>query len=333
MRDDELRAAGPPKNFDNTLGATYCECPRKWYWWKRGFNYQSRPSYFSWGSAWGIMQGFWYSSKGPYSAAGSSDFLEAQAVAQNLGKAYWLDSGSVEKPPNDTLDNLLSLFEAYTETYENEPFELVPGGAEKGWLWPLEGTPYFLGGAIDQYIKWESFGTLVKEDKTLGGYLTDNYIRQWAFANQVTGYIWYVNKVLGEECFGCLMNMASKTPRGPKSTAKTPRFARVLEKRTEEQLKEFEIDWLHRIHRIEDSYSNWYWPKSMNPINCTGGVGKSPCLYQPLCLSPMHFTELDPLQFPGIVEDNTPWEPWYWKDPLKEGAAAPKPEGSDEAPF
>lgn len=332
MTNDELRAAGPPTKFDNTLGSTFEECTRKFYWWNRGYTYPTRPSYFSWGSAWGIMQGIWHSSPGPHSSPSSKEFVENLIYAKAEGKRFWQESGSVEKPPNDTLDNLLALFDAYVETYQNEPFEIVPGGAEKGWLWPLSGTPYMLGGSIDQYIQWEPFGTLVKEDKTVGGYLTDGYIRQWAFANQVTGYIWYLTQLHGEECFGCLVNMASKTPRGPKSTAKTPRFARSLEKRTEADFAEFEAAWLYRIHRIEDMWERWLWPKTTNQLCCTGGIGKSPCLYQPLCLSQIPFVELDPLQFPGIVLDPKPWAPWEWKDPSKETPAAAAV-ASDDTPF
>lgn len=330
MRDDELRALGPPTKFDNTLGTTFMDCPRKFYWWKRGFNYTARPSYFAFGSAWGIAQGIWHSSQGPHLDPSDPAFGEAVMAAFGAAKTYFLDAGVSAAPPND-LATLEQLFIRYVDTYQHEPFSIVEGGAEKGWLWPLPSTPYFLGGSIDQYIQWEPFGTLVKEDKTTGIYLNDAYIRQWAFANQVTGYIWYVTNLRGGDCFGCLMNMASK--RIPKTTSgKTPQFARQLEKRSEAQLKEFEIDWIYRIHLIEDSYDKWYWPKTMNAINCVGGIGKSPCLYQPLCLSELPFTELDPLQFSGIIEDDTPWEPWDWKDPLKETSAAVAGK-TEEAPF
>lgn len=313
MRDEALRAAGPPERFDNTMGATFEECPRKFYWWRRGFTHASRPSYFAFGSAWGVLQGEWYSLGGGSICPADPKYMEIVKKVWEKGKAYFLEQVQGDAAPPNDLATLETLFIRYVETYPLDNFKVV--GAERGWLWPLEGTPYFLGGSIDQYIEWPPYGTLVKEDKTVGTHLTDSYIRQWEFSNQVTGYIWYISKLLGEECFGCLMNLASK--KILRGTGKTPQFARTLIKKSPEQLKEFEVDWIHRIHRIEDSWARWHWPKTTNPISCTGGIGKSPCLYQPLCLSSQPFYKLNPLQFPGIIEDDTPWEPWKWEEPTK----------------
>ena len=306
MHDHELKEEGPPVKLDNTMALSFEECPRKFYWWRRGFTYAQKPNYFAFGSIWGEMQGLWHGSEGPHVGFDTPEFELSIALCLQLGRKLWTESGAIDDRSN-SLSNLEALFLRYVETYQDEPFHLVKGGAEKGWLWPLVDTPYYLGGAIDAYIEWPGYGRLIKEDKTTGIYLNDSYIRQWEFANQVTGYIWYLTQLFGEECWGCLMDMASKRIT---KTGKTPLFARILIQKSETQLEEFEKDWLYRIHRIEDCWNTWHFPKTMNPINCTGGIGKSPCLYQPLCLSDMPFTDLTPTQFPGIVESDERWAPW-----------------------
>ena len=314
MQNHELREQDPPLKYDNTLGSSYESCPRRFYFQRRGFTYRGKPSYFAFGSAWGIFQGIWHSSEGPHSDPGSKEWELSFALALSEALEYW-DLSGAEDIRNDSRGNLQALILRYVENYSHEPWKMVKEGAERGWLWPLEGSPYFLGGSIDGQLYWEGLGSLFKEDKTTGVYLNDQYIRQWNFANQVTGYIWYGRKLYGEEFFGVLMDMASKQIT---KAGKTPLFGRVLETRSEDKLREFEADWLHRIHRIEDSWNRWHWPKAMNPIECTGGLGRSQCLFQRVCLSDMHFSEVNPLQFDNIVLDETPWEPWNWTDPRKE---------------
>jgi len=324
MTDDELKAQGPPLKFDNSMRSSFESCPRSFMWWRRGYTYnqESKPAFFVFGSAWGIMQGVWHDSPGPHSSLSDSIFADCAQLALDAGLLYWDHHSPVEKA-RDTRANLYALFTLYLETYQMEPFSMVKGGAEKGWLYPLEHTPYYLGGSTDGYLMWEGIGTLIKEDKTTSIYLNDKYIRQWRFANQITGYIWYHSKLSDEP--GCLVNMASKQIT---KAGKTPQFTRVLERRSPLELKEFERDWLFTIHKIEDCWAQWIWPKTHNPINCTGGIGKSACLYQNLCLSDLPYQIIDPLTFPGIKLDETPWAPWEWKNPLHEitGAIANKNE-------
>jgi len=314
--EKRLREKGPPLIFDNTMRTLFHSCQRKFYWWKiRGVDYLIKPSYFSWGSAWHIIKGYWYMSEGIKAEPFSKEWKSDATKALLLGLNYWDNSGAVDIKL-DTRENLIRLWKEYIKVYPNEPFEIVKGGAELGWLWPLDraggrASKYFLGGSLDGYIKWDGFGLMALEEKTTGIWLSDFWISQWSFSSQITGYIWFTKKMLGtEEVYGCLVNMATKQDTGKAKTGTTPQFARQLETRTDESLKEFEQDWRRDIEDIERSWDRWHWPKTTDTINCTGGIGKSPCPYKGMCLSGLDKGTLDPLSFPNLTYRREKWEPW-----------------------
>ncbi len=316
LSERELRAKGPPKTFDNTMRTTFLQCQRKFYWWKvRGADYLIRPSYFSWGTAWHLIKGHWYKSKGikaePYSDLWKRDATFALLVGLN----FWDNSGATDIK-SDTRANLQSLWKAYLITHPNEPWTLIKGGAELGWRWPLpakggQASHYFLGGSMDGYIHWEGFGNLCLEEKTTGMWLSDFWILQWAFSSQITGYIWYLTQLLGTEgTYGALINMATKQIPNSGFVGKTSQFETKLETRTEASLKEFETDWRRDIESIEQSYKKWHFPKTTDTINCTGGIGKSACPYKGICLSGVPKGLVDPLSFPNLTYRREKWEPW-----------------------
>lgn len=300
MTHAEFIRDGLPDTFDNTMRTTFKQCPRKYYWWRRGFDYAQKPAYFAWGGAWGRILNAWYSSPGPF---GTSPARFAQE-ALNEGLDYWDSQGCPDDYTNKR-SSLIELWKLYQRTYPQEPWTLIAG--EVGWKWPLRGTPWFLGGALDGYISWHPYGTLVLENKTAGVWLSDNYLRQWSFSPQVTGYIWAITRMRGEEIFGCLMNITCKRI---SKAGKTPQFARPLEKRSLDWLDEFENDWLMDILLLKWYYDEAHFPMTTDPINCTGGIGKSPCLYQPLCLDPRPLNVINPLLWPNIREKEEFWEPW-----------------------
>lgn len=299
MTHREMLEKGLPDTFDNSM-RKWRSCPRKSYWTRRGFTYAGKPAYFAFGSAWGATQAAWYSQ-----ASSDKPTAERALNALQIGLKNW-DASAAEGARNDTRENLVRLWGLYTDMYPEEPWEMV--ASEMGWQYPLRDSGYMLGGAIDGYISWPPFGMLVLETKTSGVWLGDQYLRQWSFSQQVTGYIWYLTQLLGEEqVFGCLMNLACKQI---SKAGKTPQFNRKLEKRSTEELEEFERSWISDIEVLEKYYSEEFFPKTDNPINCAGGIGKSACLFQPLCLSSIPLEELDPLQFESIVLQKEEWEPW-----------------------
>uniref|UniRef100_A0A6M3LLR5 PD-(D/E)XK nuclease superfamily protein n=1 Tax=viral metagenome TaxID=1070528 RepID=A0A6M3LLR5_9ZZZZ len=295
--DQKLREKGPPITYDNTIMAQANECKRKLYWFLRGYDYQDTPAYFAFGRVWEVVLDTWSGGKVTYEEA-----IEA-------GRKEWESSGVQAGKNYDTFENLEALFKLYTETYPSEPFKII--GAEKGWEWPIPGTNWFLGGSLDTFIEWPGYGIMVKENKTLGIYLTDNYISQWTYSDQVAGYIWYLTQLKGAEVYGCLMDLAYK--KILKGTGTTPQFYRSLETRSEQQLNEFIERSCEVIEDIHHAWDRWTWPKTKNPINCVGGIGKSSCLFRGVCLSEAHFTKIDPLMYQGIVAREGEWEPWTRK--------------------
>ncbi len=316
ISERELRAEGPPKKWDNTLRTTYKQCARKFYWWKiRKVDYLVKPSYFSWGTAWHEIKGYWLTSKGIKAEIYSPQWKEDATMALMVGLNSWDNSGGVDNNL-DTRENLSRLWKTTLKSYPSEPYEVIKGGAEVGWLWPLpqkggQTSSYYLGGSMDAIIYWEEFGYLPLEIKTTGMWLSDWYLLQWSFSSQITQYIWYVTQLLGtEKTYGAYLDITTKQNTHRAKASTTPQFARPMQTRSEDQLKEFENDWRGDIELIEKSYDKWHFPKTVDTVNCTGGVGKSRCPYSGLCLSGIRKGLVDPMAFPNLTYRSHEWKPW-----------------------
>lgn len=305
MTNQELKEQAFPDTWDATMLTMFWQCPRSFYWFLRGVDYNAlnRPAFFSWGSAFQEMLTSWYE---------KTNLSEAERFEQALavGLRYW-DAEAEDNPPLNTRAGLIKVFEAYIEFYPTEPWNLVEGGGELGWIWPVNGS-YYLGGSLDGYINWPGYGTLILENKTSGSYLSDLYISQWAYSTQITNYIWYLTQLLGKDkAFGCLVNMATKVLPGPRANWKTPRFTRSLETRTSITLKNFRYQVLETIGRARHCWDSWKWPRTLNHLNCSGGAGISSCKMKRICLLDEHFEELDPpLMFDYLEYRKETWEPW-----------------------
>ena len=304
LTDKEFRENEPPLTYDNTMRTIFRSCPRKLYWFLRGLDYVSIPPYFTFGKAWQVVLDNWYNPQVETGMSPDQIYTHGEAALEK-GREVWEKDGAIGNGIN-TWENFKALFSYYMATYPFEPFKVI--GMEQGWEWPLEGTPYFLGGSLDGYIEWEPYGLLLLENKTAGVYLGDQYIRQYSFSSQITQYIWYLTQLHGEEVFGCLVNMACK--RIPKKKVPENLFARDLQKRSPFQLEEFEQDILLVIKDVEREWDRWIWPKTEDIINCVGGIGKASCLFQNLCLAEAKPWELDPFAYEGIGIREGPWEPW-----------------------
>ncbi len=313
LTDSQLKATDPPTILDNTMRVQLSDCPRLFYWFLRGYDYKLRPSFFSFGSAWHAILAKWYTLHSEEELIPGTDrWLQVASLAEIEGLTLWDNSGS-EDIRNDSRNQLSKLWQKYILEFPTEHWTQV--APEQGWIYPLPPSPswlsgkeYFLAGSIDGYLRWENYGTLVREDKTTGMWLSDNYIGQWRFSTQVTGYIWYATQLRGEAT-NCLVNMACKQI--PKTTGgKTEQFSRKLESRSEEQLDGFITDLFFDIELLEKCWERWIFPKSTNPINCSGGVGRSPCLFRPVCSVDAAPEYINPLDFPFIGERKEKWEPW-----------------------
>jgi len=310
LSDSELKSKGPPTTWDNTMLTTADGCLRKLYWFLRGVDYELVPAYFTYGKVFQEMLNVWYL---PESIGHSRPFIEMETeeafhfieeILQH-GRREW----DKDSPREDKTNNWLmckQLMQLYIQQYPTEDWKVV--AMETGWEWPIKGTPYFLAGSLDGYIEWNPYGLLVLEDKTTGMYMSDTYISSWEFSSQVTQYVWYLSQLQGREIFGCLMNMASK--RIPKKKIPENLFARSLEKRSPDQLNRFEKATVQLIEDINREWDRWTFRKTKDNIQCVGGIGKSACLFRPLCSAEDEFYNINPLQFPGIVARDGEWSPW-----------------------
>lgn len=315
MNNQELKESPFADTWDATMLSMFWQCPRSFYWFLRGVDYNAlnRPAFFSWGSAFQEMLTSWY---GEAASCPPKERFN-QALAEGL--RYW-DKEAEDNPPLNTRAGLIKVFEAYVDFYPREPWHLIKDGGELGWIWPLEagsqkenlrGQDLYLGGSLDGYIEWPGYGTLVLENKTSGSYLSDLYISQWAYAAQITNYIWYLSQLVGKKAFGCLVNMATKVLPGPKANWKTPRFTRSLETRTPKALRDFEQQVIETISRARHYWDNWNWPKTLNHTMCSGGPGISACKMRRICLLDEPYQELEPpLMFDYLEYRKQAWKPW-----------------------
>ena len=287
-------------------------CKRKLCLFLAGLEPVGTPSYFTFGRVWQEALEVWYVTEGP---------IEMKlAAAMSAAERNWADSGSASDGVNN-VETLKFLLMAYAIEYETEPWTIIKLGdkVEFGFQFPLPGTEWFLGGAIDGYIDWPPYGKLVLENKTAGVMLNDTYMSQWSMSSQVTQYFWGLTQLLGEPPFGVLMNMACKRVSQKainefKTSFNLPEglFARNLEKRSSFKIKEFERDTRLLIEDINREFDRGIWPKTKDSIECSGGIGKSPCSFRRLCLIDAQPWELDEVTLLGNDLTFRPgvWEPW-----------------------
>jgi hypothetical protein len=312
MNDTELQESPFPVTWDNTMRQLAVSCPRKLYFFLRGFDYPAttRPAFFAWGSAWEEILATWYSGGPAITEPGTAAYQTQAYLALQMGLELW-DSAAIEDKGVNKRASLEPIWRSYLETYPVEPWTLVEGGAEAGWTFPLAGTPYYLGGSLDGFIDFPPYGKMILENKTDGGYLSDNYVESWSFSPQILGYIWYGRKILGADVYGALVNLATKNLPGPRSKWTTPRFKRSIVRPSDQRLAEFEEHAAWHIDKIKrDHWDAWYWPQSLDKNQCCGGIGLSPCLFKPLCVSGLPLNALNVLDFPTISERSGPWQPW-----------------------
>uniref|UniRef100_A0A6M3XZE9 PD-(D/E)XK endonuclease-like domain-containing protein n=1 Tax=viral metagenome TaxID=1070528 RepID=A0A6M3XZE9_9ZZZZ len=314
--DAELQAAGPPNEWDNSLRIESALCKLRYYWTLRGFTWETKPPYFSWGTAWHETLRVWHNSGVSFRQSTPAERQSAALDAIVAGLRFWQASGAVEDSVHNG-ERLRELFTRYINAYVREPWELVPGGDEAGWIWPLAGTPYFLGGMVDGYIRWDAYGFGILENKSEGGYLTKNFCESWQYSTQITQYAWYIEQLHPGETFGVLVNAATKQLY--KSTWTTKQFERMLEQRSAIEFDRFIEDLLFDIALVELCWDRWHFPTTCQKDICTGRPGISACPFRQPCKAVREgadFRRLDLTTFLGIGLRKEPWEPWL-REPTK----------------
>ena len=305
-----------PICYDNTMLSQFASCQRKFKLFWMGLEPVERAVYFTFGQIWQEALEKWYVSKG--------DTAYRLGEAIELAERRWADEGS-PTVGRHTIENLRFMLTMYAIEYDKEPFEVIMRQTESGpkmelgFEFPLPGTPWMLGGAIDGYIHWGAYGKLVLENKTSGIALSDGYMAGWRHSSQVSQYYWGLCQLLPEAPFGVLMNCAFK---GVSDKAKLafkkdlviPEgvFARDLEKRSPWRMKEFERDCRLAIEDIQKAFDRDHWPKTKDHVQCIGGIGKSPCTFRRLCLMEEEPWKMEVAQLlgPDLKFREKAWKPW-----------------------
>jgi len=302
MNDYTLRQNQPEK-FDNTMLSNWAKCPRAFYWFMRGLDYKQIPAYFTWGRAFGAALNAWHKTQGKL------PLIERLAEAELAAEEEWIKDSPIETKA-DTWDNLVQTLRLYIDNYgEEEPWTMLYGEGELGFTLPIPDTSITYAGAIDAPIEWKDYGVLGREDKTTGGYITDQYRNQWNHATQVKGYHWALRQVLGREPFGYYMNIISKAHR--RETA--DRFDRLLIKISEWEVSQWLRDTILAVDDVRREWDRWIWPKTgaRDPINCAGGAGRSRCLYSRLCQVDMEPWDMEEsYNFDEEFVWRSVWAPW-----------------------
>lgn len=310
MTNDELIARGFPLTWDNTMRVCASRCKRKMYFFLRRFDYRTKPLYFTFGSAWGVMLMKWY--EGPrevINKPGTVDYNVRKEACVQLGREYFNNNawGTDQVHNPNTLE---TLFRNYLREHPTSQWWLIEGGTEVGFEWPIAGTPYSYAGALDGLIEWPRYGILSLENKTMGDYLGDNVLSRYSFSTQITGQAWYLYQLRGEMPYGVLVNVVTKKIPGPRSNWKTPRTAWLPIRKSKYHLERFIDDLLWDIEDFARCWESWHFPMTADEIECCGGTGKAPCVFKPACLAKGDYRELDMSTFSGIIEKDDRWEPW-----------------------
>ena len=318
LSDSQMRDQGPPIIYDNTMFGYGAACWRRFYWFWRGLDYKIKPAYFITGQAHQEALDSWYS------------YGDADRAHEAIDRVW--EASSAIPQNNDTPATNHALLDYYIQAYPTEPFRVVildqqgkGRTTELGFQFPLAGTGgCFLGGAIDGYLDWGHYGLLVLENKTTGTYITDKYLNQWYFSFQVSQYYWALTQMV-EKVWGTLMNVASKKLKvaeleGAKDNAPVPEgiFSRTLQSRSPAAMEQFVANCAYFIDEFKRQWDYWIWPMTRNPIECVGGIGKSPCPYQALCKTEMLPWEIeDPIDITRglLTYREKPWLPWERGEP------------------
>ena len=310
MDDRTLRGDGPPLQVDNTMLSKFVTCKRSLYWFLRGLDYKSAPPYFTYGRAFGVAANVWHKRNRDKDVKGR--LVDAILAAQEL----WDKECPIEDATNNW-PGFKDLFLAYTVNYgANEPWDMTYGEGEKGFQLPLPGAPsgVMFCGSLDAPIMWKPHGLMVREDKTTGAWVNPSYMEQWDFSTQPTGYQWAMQTVAGE-CAGVYMNVAGKKPRKEKEL----RFGRYLVQHDEQQLDRWVEETIRAVEELWKEWDGsfetppWNWDKTgmRNPMNCTGGMGRSPCLYRNICKLGVEPWEIEGYDFEQEFHwREKKWQPW-----------------------
>jgi len=249
--------------------------------------------------------------------------LEAEGEA--VDKFVEVFTPSID-PADDkrTLAKGIEILVNYFLRYRDEPFNVVAteiGGA-------VELGEYLYTFRNDLLLEWQTpkglYGMDHKTTSSLGRMVAKPN-------NQLTGYIFALVEMYGEQMLGYVMNaigVYKETEEYDKNAPKvvSPKtgklvyqkkereiFLRTFTTRTKVEIEDWKQDTLHLIHQIEDCHQKNRWPKHTK--YCT--AYSSRCQYLDLCLSQSEDI-LEAMIAAGIYEVDW-WRPYVGGDGEEEG--------------
>ena len=147
-----------------------------------------------------------------------------------------------------TIANGEKLLKSYEEVYRNEGFVTLT--QEVAYVVPLEYTldgvkkSVLLCGVLDALVRWN--GPLYVLERKTTAQLNINFFKPFEQSSQLDHYIVASEKVIGEKCYGAILDAAEVWKEVKRETAKTKKmedhFARDIINRSTLELEEFAKD-------------------------------------------------------------------------------------------
>ena len=188
---------------------------------------------------------------------------------------------------------LLFILELYYKRFPiyNEEFEVVTNAQGKPYLetgFAIDvGQNKVFTGKIDAIVRMKKTGRLwIVDHKTTQKILNDFYFKTYTLHNQITGYLWAVRELLGEEPEGCIINALriAQLKRGTVDALVEKIFCRAqtFRKPAQIQEREYEVSTMISIIASLASQGKHAFYKNA-PDGCNAYYRD--CEFLPLCMS------------------------------------------------
>lgn len=196
---------------------------------------------------------------------------KGEAREQALEKALRVFRENYEDRIEDdkrTTENGEKVLRKYEELYRNEPFKTIT--QETAYIVPMEyqldgeKKSILLCGILDALIRWN--GPMHVLERKTTARMDVNFFKPFQMSSQIDHYILAAEKVLGEKCYGAILDGVEVWKDVKKETAKTKKpedhFARDIINRSEYELAEFTKDTGMLVEEILEAERTGRFPRN-----------------------------------------------------------------------
>ena len=192
----------------------------------------------------------------------------------------------VSNEPTKTRETLIRTAILYFDKYKDDPiktrilsngrpaiehsFRLILKDINENFVAP-SGESYVLCGHLDKIGDWGDL-VVIPDKKTTRYDLNSDYFSQYSPDNQISIYSLAGRIILLSEVEGVIID-------GIQVLVNGNRFQRKLIPRSEDQLREWLLDFSYKLRENERYVADDYWP--MNDKAC--GFGRMRCIFCPVC--------------------------------------------------